>query len=493
MGEKNRQWVDTVSAAEARPRVVFSERMAVFAAGGVRSDIGPTQVWTQGFGGPNEAFYLATPEELKPERQAELKAKLAQKLPEVRALSFSKGVEREIFTHLVGHIDSYIVQHHAEAMLQHFSDLVPAIKKELDNPAFREDLKSKPITYYILLDEVFEHFKRDQGKVYMHLQEVFEKQGKKAEFAEAVRLATVEHVSEHLQREQVEKPRADALAKAMVVMAEKDGKPRVKLNAEPLETYRRTRLDAQYADLDAAIDRARQNIVAQSRFLGITEPFEPTQVESRKRAKIHEMAHRDIQARPVVLAGYQAPNLTILVEPEAEGGSTGLSYGRQDFIRVSEKMRNGTFYNVLLEELLHTGVDKIYNNWALPFCDDSDNRKALLERALSDDQKRVQVYEALGLTRWANYNPRDHVAMMKEAPVKMLKVLNFDEVFRGDPEKAIDPDEASKATALREFATKAIIPDAQAYLRGEALPALGDDYSRGVARAKGAGEGWKKG
>jgi hypothetical protein len=122
MSETPKQWAPkpTPVAEDARPRVLFGERMIAFAADGPRSQLAPERCWPDGFHTPNEAFYIAGPMDLRPENHEKLKAKLVEKLAEAKQLPFSQIELANIKERFIRSVCSEVIRQFPEEMTEVF-------------------------------------------------------------------------------------------------------------------------------------------------------------------------------------------------------------------------------------------------------------------------------------------------------------------------------------------------------------------------------------
>lgn len=485
-------WVAKTGREAVRPRVIFSDRMVVFGAAGIRHDLFPDRHSIDGFDNINHHVYVAGPEDLKPENHAKLKSILLDKYAKAEALPMSQWEKKEIQNGFLYHIGVELARRYPIPLIRHFAERDPEIRARYLKRSTMDEIRGDTFNHYDLLRDAKANLDMDDEKFYRHLRDFFTRHGKKDVF-ETVERESAEFILRHKLRDlPIDDEEKRRIVRDCIKIRQEGGRQHISINPKPLEALHRRLVQETVAQLDAHIQEAHDFMVGSALWEGF-DPFAHKLDEQAKIEEIHTIAHRESRAKPVVLAGYANPDLTIILEKTPLSGHEGLSYGGQDLIRINFKCKQNPFDGTLREELLHQGMDKIYNNISLPYGKEGDNRKALLERAVAADNKDERVFGYLGFMREAQYNTESTLKIHQEVPVKLLRSMDRPEW--ADIKRAADP-EGHAYEQLERFVTEVTVKDAIAYLQGQPLPAVGDDYSRTPSHTGQAAqprEGWTKG
>lgn len=498
-------WSERTAPAEARPRVVFEDHMVVFACNGVREGFFPRRNWRDGFNASNESIMVVGPEDLRPENEAALKARLAAKVKEAKALPFSKIEAGNMQLSFFRQVNGEIIENEllansphstapiltgggekgAFSLAQHFSDLIPAIKEKWPTPEALKAIEPFRHDHDVLVSLIHQHFDHSSAKLYTHLKNLSKTHGKLKEFQELEAKMARSSMRFYLNLGYGDH-RYDAVADSMVKIREDNS---IVFDTKPLAALRNQLIDEQYRDLGAVIEKARDIMKHQSSLLRVAD-YALTDDERNTIQEVHNIAHRDAFYKPLVLAGYQNPELTVVLNKVGHG-TNGTSFEGLNLMEVSRKPNGSTFDRTLNEELMHQGMERIYNNASLPYRDAKDSRKMLLEKAIAGDLKTFkETYTVLGLTSSYAYSTKDAENMHREVPVKTALCLNDGTV---DTIRTL-PGAAQALKQVEQLLHKVIIPDAKAYLAGQGLPEVGADFSRTASHRSQAGlprTGWK--
>ncbi len=455
----------------AKPRVLYAGRMAVFAGDGVRAELDPAKHYPDGFTAPNESIMMVGPEELRPENHKILRQQLFEKVKEARLQPYSKMDTYYMREAHANRVCREAIMQFPAAMVKHYAHEAPKVKEQWLNDAMFQRIREDTHNPYDLVSLVRLHYDRDDKKLYKDLKQLFKRYGQDDAFHKVeVEVATKER-AEMLQTVKCDPAERDKVVAEMVKV---DGRS-ITIEPAPLRALREKIIRATYQDLDARIEEARALLVSQSQKKGIEKPFEYTADERKHMALIDDIALGDSIVKPMVLAGYCNPKLTVIVETGSHNGFHGVSYEGQDMIRVCRTSTRSSFKEILQEELLHQGMDKVYNNLSLPYRSDSDSRKALMEQALARDVAvEPETMGRLGFSINTSYNKHNITSVHKEIPVKMLRYMD-DGLIAMMRANCDNPEIYQNLEAL---ATKVHIPDAQAYLQGKPLPLVAPDLTR---------------
>lgn len=477
-------WAKREDAKEARPRVLFPERMVVFACNGVRSQFYPERKWHDGFNIPNDAFFLARPEDFRPENHGALKAKLAAKLAETRDLPFSKIEAGNIKFKFRNDVCATVLHDHTLPMIRHFATLSKPIKDEWLTAERVKKVTEHSIATFEFNQQVYRHFDGDSERLYRHLKKLFAAHGKQEEFLRIEKTMARSALSRNFQPLQMDTAEKDKLLDSMVKV--EDGK--VSVDTKPLSALRKRWIDENYKDLDKAIAQGSDMMRDLSAGAGAKQPFEYTDWEKKRIEDVHNITYADSPGKALKLAGYKNPELTIVLgKPQ---GSTGVSYSGQNLIIAGSSPPESPEHHTVSEELMHQGIDKIYNNQSLPYHDEKDLRKALFEKALAADLAHYpDSLQAIGYAPMANYVLSNTASIHMEIPVKLALALE-----EGGARDWSRPGESRHYHHLKEMLAKVWTPDAEDYLKGRALPDVGEDFSRTPSARNAANmprRGWK--
>jgi hypothetical protein len=232
-------------------------------------------------------------------------------------------------------------------------------------------------------------------------------------------------------------------------------------------------LERTYADVDAVINKARENFVERSQKSDIEKPFEYTDEEKLKIQEIHEIAHKEHPYKPVILAGYANPDLAMIITDYPTGTWLGVSYGDLGLIQIASKAKGYPFSDTLIEELLHQGMENIYHNDSLPYQRENDSRKTLITKVLEHDFADIYSGLHFGFGNVTGYKIASERVRHQELPVKFMK-------YSGS--EAMDSIKELAGTGafsqLGAYAKEVILKDAIAYHAGLPLAEIAEDYSR---------------
>ena len=478
---QKKDWAVQTPRREPRTRVLLSDRMVVFATSGTRDTLFPSRGQLDGFDVLNHHIYAVSPRDLRPENHEKLKALLAAKITEAKEFPFSKNETERMKEQF---LDSVIIETLYEfpvPAIRYFAKYDQDFSAEYNVPAHLQQItaaKAKDLfSPYALISQIKGIAGDDDAKLYLSLKKMFAENGRQDEFARIERQVAEKHMRFKLK--DLSLPEADSdkiVRESIIVKTDEQGKQHVVISTVPLKALQQRLIEKSYSDLDTVINDARQHIADKAKATGITNPFGYTEAEKEKIKEIDQIAHKNIRCKPVMLAGYSDPNLTIIVNKDSMVTREGVSYGSMNLIEVHEKPKQGSFADTMTEELLHQGVDKIYRNNSLPYRNNHDSRKALLERAIATDVKDVNRLGMLGLSKITNYNMKSSVTLHQEIPVKVLKYMD-DEHWSAI--KTVLGNQAFNHIAT--FANEVIVKDAIAYNQKQQLPDIGNDYSRSLS------------
>jgi hypothetical protein len=469
-------WAEKTGSTNAQPRMVFSDHMIVFATTGARTSLTPERLYDDGFNQPNQPIYIVGPEDLRPENHEKLKAILAAKVAEAKKLPFSERERKEMKETFTKSVILEAVLHEPLLMIEHFSPQVELLQETYGSAksmAQVATLKADNMFSPYRATEIIRNSLNDDIEIYKQTKALFRKHGKQAEFEQIEAEIALDEFSRKLNHLNMDDAQKQAIMKQSVhITRNAEGKQRLSVDVNPLSKLYHQYINENYADLDKVINDARSMMVEMAKD-ETADPFAQTIEEHAMSERIQSIAQKDIRAKPVVLAGYNDPNLLIIVDSESNGRYVGRSYPGQNMIQVicSRKVLNN-FDHTVREELMHQGVDKIYKNFSLPYVDDTDMRRELLETAMKHDMKSRREYSLLGLSRNSNYDVRDHVSMQQEVPVKVM--LYMDDHDRDE----IWGKGATPFAATETFVNEVVIKDAIAYNRKQPLHHIGADYTR---------------
>lgn len=488
------KWTDTVGTPEARPRVLLSERMVVFAGDGLRTSLYPPIKHHDGFDVPNHAIFVAGPEDLDPQNEAKLNATLTAKLDQAKKMKLSTLYKKELQGYFLDNVSTDIIRTHAKEVIAKFSPYSAKINQHYNTAEQLDKLQDGDFSPYDLKN-MLGGIKGmdDDEKLYRQLRKLMIDGGHKEEL-ETLELERAQTNLRHSLRELPFPPaEIDAVvAQAITTRRDEKGDQRISVRSEPLEAAHVRSIESAYADIDKAIHDARQKMVDISTGEDL-EPFKKGPAELAMEEKIAAIAHKERTCRPLSLAGYADPDLTIVVEKHGMPYHAGVSYSGQNFIQAAENPKQTSFELMMDEELMHQGLDKVYRNISLPYRDDKDNRKALLEKAIAADTGGTSDFAVIGLMQQANYNVDDPITIHQEVPVKILKHL--DEEYwplMKQQQKARSGQEGYPQT--EKFLREVTLRDAADYLEKKPLPDIDDEYKRTPAhalQAEASRTGWK--
>lgn len=488
MADKQTEWAARMPSKQDRPRVLFPGRMVVFSPFGMREQIRPESQWNNGFSSLDEAILAVGPKDLRPENHQALIKQLAAAVVASRAKDISPYSQSRLNTSLTRTLTTELLDAHPDIIVQHLAEKHPEIYRDYGSPERIEALKNHSLNIYELKRDIARAMDIEEGGVDMQamMRAAYDAAGLRHEMA-ALEKKGAEFVLNHwLNYDGIhdEEARKHLIGRCLKTRVE-GGREVPEFDFAEMKAIRQEMIDMAYGNVEIMVNAARQAFSRECALKGIARPFENTTQEKRLLQQIDEIANRDAPGKPLVLAGYRNPKLTIVLEEHTGECFEGISYEGQDMIRVSLTPRSTTFESVMVEELMHQGMDKIYRNDSLPYRRDSDNRKALLERAVTADEweRPGDVYPRLGLSSITNYVITNMESMHKEVPVKLLKMM-------GSAEQAKD---AKAFPALQEFVRKVVLGDAVSYLLGKPLTDIRMDYSRKPVRPEGAGEGEQRG
>ncbi|NBO18805.1 MAG: hypothetical protein EBV03_06190 [Proteobacteria bacterium] len=485
--DKPQEWTTRTPGKGDRPRVLFENRMVVFATGELRDELLPESKLNNGFSSMNEAIFAAGPRDLRPENHNHLKKQLAAAIVKARAKPISPTQQELLQSRIINATSTELLEKHGDIIAQHFAAENEIIRQEFGTPDKLEALKNQRISIFELKKHIANHMDVAQNsrELYDRLRSICEQHGLGKE-ADALEHSAARFVVNHwLSYDRIHDEAArTAIIDRCVKMRPEGTRHVAVLDTQELQAIRQEKIDATYAKLDTVIKDARQRLALSSHVMKIHKPFEHTKEEKQQIMEIHDMANRDVVGKPLVLAGYQNPALTIFVENKTGINYAGISYEGQDMIRVSTHAENTNFYSTLVEELMHQGMDKIYNNNSLPYRNHADTRRELLVRAIKRDEKEEtgDVFPRLGLSATSSYNVHNEGSMHKEVPVKLLKMM-------AAPSQ---PNHVQDFPALEEFTRKVVLGDAVAHMVGRPLADIGMDYTRSPPPATGPGAGGVK-
>jgi hypothetical protein len=485
-------WVGKSGKKEVRPRILHSDRMVVFSALGTRDELFPDLRRGDGFDAIDHCIYVAGPEDLKPENNARLKATLLEKYAQAEAMPVSVEEKKAIQQYFLSGLNDRMADTYAIPLIRHFSDMNSTIREHYLTRKTMDQVKKGHFSHFDFINSVKEDLGMNDEQLYRHLQELFTRSGKKTEFEAAERKAAESVIAHQLRDMPIGDEEKNRIVRDVIKIRQEGGRQRIAINTKPFEELHRRLIRDVVAHMDTHIQDARNYMAGTTAWEGV-DPFSPTADEKKKAEEIHAIAHREGRARPVVLAGYAHPDLTIILEKTPLGNHEGLSYAGQGLIRINYTCKQHSFDSTMREELLHQGMDRMYGNISLPYHKEQDNRKTLLEKAVAADNTNDMVFPALGFMREAQYNIENERDIHQEVPVKLLGAIDSHDW----PQRKMAADPTGHGYEhLERFVTEVTIKDAIAYLQGQALPMIGDDYSRTPFHGAQAGQprgGWAKG
>lgn len=468
MFRQKRTWVSRTGHEEPKPRVVFSNRLEVFACDGVRAKLAPERQRPDGFHHISEGIFLAGPEDLRPENHETLKARLAEKIKAAKALPFSEIEADEVRKHWDKDVVSEAFKTYTIPMAEHFAQKIRTIDKTYWlSDDMRKAVDDDRHIYHLLEDAVVSDFKNDFHKLHSYLKTLFTQLGKEEEFAALELRCAKENLRGTLQESNLSASEINRLVENTVMIKEGE----LHYNSAALEAQRKESIDRVYQNLDKIIGIARREFVRRSEEMGITKPFEYTAEEKARIEEIDRMANLDTFSRPLVKAGYNNPELTIVVERFGNLDYAGISYERQNCIKVCTELNNLSFYNVVVEELMHQGLDRIYGNDSLPYGGGNDKRKALFEAAAAKD---METFPQMPLVLRTRTEDVTSPTAQKELPVKLLQ-----EIDRAGLEGLRK--EVAKPNAYRylmEYMQNVLLQDARDFNEKRKLPEVREDFCR---------------
>ncbi len=477
----DQSWTSRSTArAENRPRILFSDHMVVFASNGVRNSIMPPRMWSDGFDTLMGHIYAAGPEDLAPENHETFKAKLSEKIEEAKALPFSKREQNNIRESFYEDVVERVVQKHPRLVIDYLNKFDAHTRTQYSSPAALKKVAKEEAVgtfdgYHLreLTINALDGNKNacKQLRILMHSRQLHD------EFFDIEMEVAKQNIRHLLNAVPISDQKKDRIvAQSVVIRPNEKGDKRIFLDMRPMQQIHRELLEKNYADLDQVINDARARLVETAALSGIEEPFAHTLDESVTIDRIHEIAHQDRRAKPVILAGYNDSNLTIIIEREPNAEFIGRSYPGQNMIQaVFSSIPGENFDRTLTEELLHQGTDKIYKNFSLPYVNDDDNRKMLLEEAIHHDILDKEHLHQLTLSAALHYHVSNQVNMHQEIPVKVLTYM--DDVAKHNMWSPL-PRGVNAYCALETFVHEVMIKDATAYNMGKPLPSINMDFER---------------
>jgi hypothetical protein len=467
-----------------KPRFAFEGHMAVFATNDVRHSLTPGRISPKGFDSFADHIYVATPEEMRPENHEVLKAKLNEKVAEAMTFPYSPSALESLQHGFFRAVTTRVIDHHPIEFIEYFSQHHQPFREKYNADEYKQsiqrDLQQDTFNPYPISDMFHQQY--PEGKdAYLDIKKFMRQHGMKKE-VEKIELECAQSLVQHLLiRAHIPKEEKDTLLHQIITTTTDDnGRSKVKFHPKPLEKLYRHILQNTYADMDATINQARDTFVAEAKWRNIPDPFSYTEQEQATIRRIDQIAHADTRVKPVTLAGYEDKDLTIIVEPELNSVYYGRSYPGQNMIVMVDNPKTVIpFESTMTEELLHQGLDKIYQNQSLPYINDEDPRKALLEKALEQDINSPYDLMMLMIAPSVGYNVDNQTVIHQEAPVKAMKLMD-DETGqlmwnRNDPNK---PD---LLTNLEYYVNEVIVKDAVAYNHGRPLQHIDMDYQRSGA------------